>query len=90
VSSLTYCELCGGPYDGFVLLPQHSGFISKYMSGRDDPEAFMQSWSAKNHPTEVEFLEMDLFRVDGPMGEAWYRQADDVRWRMIDMEAMMS
>jgi hypothetical protein len=84
------CELVGGPYDGFVLLPRYSGFVSRYMASRGDERAFMESWSPEGHPTTVQFLEVDLLLADGDRGEAYYRQADDIRWRLVDMEELLS
>lgn len=84
------CELVGGPYDGFVLLPRHAGFVSRYWREQNDPRGFMRAWSPEGHPTLAQFLELDLLLVDGERGEAYYRQSDDVRWRLVEMEELLS
>lgn len=82
------CELVGGPYDGFVLLPQVAGVASKWMSERNNPEAYAGSYSLSGAPTVAMFHEIDLVWVDGPHGDAYYMMQDDVHWKAVDAEVM--
>lgn len=80
------CELVGGPYDGFVWFPHHDGkIVSKWYTERSNFDV-----PTSRHPTVGEFHELDLLWVDGPHGEAYYMQTDDVRWKAVDMEVMLS
>lgn len=87
VPILDRCEFVGGPYDGFVWFPHHGGAVtSKWYLERSQ----FHGVPSAGHPTSAEFHEIDLLWVDGPQGEAYYMQRDDVHWRAVDMEAMMS
>lgn len=80
------CEFVGGPYDGFVWFPRSGGqVVSKWYM---EPGQFQVSTSG--YPTEGQFYELDLLWVDGPHGEAYYMQRDDVHWHAVDMEVLMS
>lgn len=83
------CELVGGPYDGFVLLPHQGGAISKWFYDQKNPEAFAGSYSLSGAPTVAMFHEIDLVWVDGPHGEAYYMMQDDVHWKAVDMEQVL-
>lgn len=83
------CELIGGAYDGFVLYPHQEGAVSKWHHQKGDPTAFAGSWSLSGCPTMAQFHEIDLVWLDGPHGEAYYMQTDDVHWKAVDMEEIL-